>query len=254
MATVKTQSRAVSQVPVLLEDPELADHLEEPRLSRARHECLAPVVRLRAGPWSPEDPEPQDGAAVGLLVLEGLLARRVGLEGRFGAELLGAGDLLRPWQRADAPPTLAHTGGWRVLHHSRLAVLDRAFALCAAPYPEIIATVVGRAVRRSRHLAVNMAIVHQPRVDVRLHMLFWELADRWGKVHADGVHVRARLTHAMLGELVAARRPSVTKALKHLAERGVVRWTGKHWLLKGQPPGELREIRAVERLRPAERD
>jgi CRP-like cAMP-binding protein len=97
-----------------------------------------------------------------------------------------------------------------------------------------------------------MAIVHQPRVDVRLHMLFWELADRWGRVHADGVHVHARLTHAMLGELVAARRPSVTKALKDLAERSVVRWTGKHWLLKGQPPGELREIRAGDAVPSAE--
>jgi CRP-like cAMP-binding protein len=35
----------------------------------------------------------------GLLVLEGLLLRRVGIEGRYGAELLGPGDLLRPWQR-----------------------------------------------------------------------------------------------------------------------------------------------------------
>jgi hypothetical protein len=56
----------------------------------------------------------------------------------------------------------------------------------------------------------------------------------------------------MLGELVAARRPSVTKALKDLAERSVVRWTGKHWLLKGQPPGELREIRAGDAVPSAE--
>jgi CRP-like cAMP-binding protein len=251
MATVQTQSRT-AQVPLLLEDPELAEHLEEPRLSRACHDCRTRVIRLRGGPWSPEDAEVEGYSTLGLLVLDGLLARRVGLEGRFGAELLGNGDVLRPWQPEDAPPTLPHTGGWRVLAPSRLAVLDRAFALCAAPYPEVTAAVVGRAVRRSRHLAVNMAIVHQPRVDVRLHMLFWELADRWGRVHADGVHVHARLTHAMLGELVAARRPSVTKALKDLAERSVVRWTGKHWLLKGQPPGELREIRAGDAVPSAE--
>ena len=184
-----------------------------------------------------------------MLVLDGLLARRVGLDGRFGAELVGAGDLLRPWQSEDAQPTLRHADGWRVLQASRLALLDRAFAARAARYPEVTSALVGRAVRRSRQLAVNIAIVHQPRMDVRLQMLFWELADNWGTVHGDGVRVSARLTHAMLGELIAARRQSVTKALKELAERDALRWTGNAWLLKGEPPGELRDIRARSPLR-----
>ena len=237
------------QSPVLLEDPELAEHVEEPRRSRAQHDCLARVIRLQPGPWTPDGPVHEKHAAIGMLLLDGVLARRVGLDGRFGAELLGAGDLLRPWQPEDAQPTLPHTGGWRVVQASRLALLDGAFAMRAAPYPEVTSALVGRAVRRSRHLAVNMAIVHQPRVDVRLQMLFWELADRWGTVHGDGVRVSARLTHAMLGELIAARRPSVTKALKELAERGAVRWTGDVWLMRGQPPGELREIGAPSAVR-----
>ena len=44
--------------------------------------------------------------ALGLLVLDGLIIRRVGVAGRFGAELLGDGDLLRPWEREDAGATL----------------------------------------------------------------------------------------------------------------------------------------------------
>jgi hypothetical protein len=84
-----------------------------------------------------------------------------------------------------------------------------------------------------------MAIVHQPRVDVRLQMLFWALADRWGTVHADGVRVPLELTHQALADLVAARRPTVSKALGDLAARSVVVWTGRHWLLSGQPPTEL---------------
>ena len=35
--------------------------------------------------------------AIGLLVLQGLPVRRVGVDGRFGAELLGQGDILRSW-------------------------------------------------------------------------------------------------------------------------------------------------------------
>jgi CRP/FNR family transcriptional regulator, cyclic AMP receptor protein len=87
-----------------------------------------------------------------------------------------------------------------------------------------------------------MAIVQQPRIDVRLHMLFWELADRWGRVRQDGVHVPIQVTHATLADLVAARRPTVTKALGELAERSAVIWTGEDWLLPGDPPTDLEEM------------
>jgi CRP/FNR family transcriptional regulator, cyclic AMP receptor protein len=87
-----------------------------------------------------------------------------------------------------------------------------------------------------------MAIVQQPRIDLRLHMLFWELADRWGIVRQDGVHVPLQLTHATLSGLVVARRPTVTKALGELAQRGAVIWTGSDWLLPGEPPSELDDV------------
>jgi CRP/FNR family cyclic AMP-dependent transcriptional regulator len=93
-------------------------------------------------------------------------------------------------------------------------------------------------VQRARCLAVNMAIVHQARVDVRLHMLLWHLAGRWGRVRSDGVVVPLRLTHSVLSELVAARRPTVTSALSELARQGVVRAIREGWLLSGNPPGE----------------
>jgi hypothetical protein len=87
-----------------------------------------------------------------------------------------------------------------------------------------------------------MAIVHQARVDVRLHMLFWRLAARWGRVRTDGVSLPLRLTHDVLADLAAARRPTVTSALSKLSRRGVVRALDDGWLLAGQPPGELLEL------------
>jgi CRP-like cAMP-binding protein len=84
-----------------------------------------------------------------------------------------------------------------------------------------------------------MAIVHHARVDVRLRMLFWHLASRFGRVRGDGVFVPLRLTHALLAELVAARRPTVTSALSALAKEGSVRSLDDGWLLSGDPPGEL---------------
>ena len=114
-----------------------------------------------------------------------------------------------------------------------------------ARYPELTGQLVARALQRSRNLAANMAIVHQPRVDVRLHMLFWQLADRWGRVRRDGIIVPLRLTHAVLADLVAARRPTVSGALSELAERGLLRPTDTAWLLAGDPPGEMVELRRV---------
>ena len=186
---------------------------------------------------------------IGLLVLAGLLIRRVGIDGRSGAELLGAGDLLRPWQGEEEAPTLPLTTGWRVIEPTRIALLDEPFAERAARYPPLIGRFVARALQRSRNLSVNMAIVHQARVDVRLHMLFWHLAGRWGRVRSDCVVLPLRLTHNVLADLTAARRPTVTSALSDLARRDLVKPVQEGWLLCGNPPGELLELVSVSRAR-----
>jgi CRP/FNR family transcriptional regulator, cyclic AMP receptor protein len=213
------------------------------RRQQAIEECIAPAVRLRRGRWSGEQAELTRNG-IGLLVLQGLLIRRVGIDGRFGAELLGDGDLLRPWQGEDAQPSLPRTTGWRVLRPSRVALLDGRVAGRFARYPDLTGRLVGRALERARNLAVNMAIVHHARVEVRLHMLFWHLADRWGRVTADGIILPLRLTHAVLADLVAARRPTVTSALSELASQDLVRSANPGWLLSGEPPVELLELRS----------
>ncbi|MDF2435561.1 MAG: family transcriptional regulator, cyclic receptor protein, partial [Mucilaginibacter sp.] len=168
---------------MLLEDPELAACLPVAVRGRAIEECLADVVRLSPGRWDPPR-TPVLSSGIGLLVLDGLLIRRVGVDGRFGAELLGDGDLLRPWQGPDSSPPLPRTTGWRLLAPTRLALLDERAAESLARYPSLTGCMVAKAVERARNLAVNLAIVHQPRTDVRLQMLFWDLADSWGRVRA----------------------------------------------------------------------
>ncbi|HET9721075.1 MAG TPA: Crp/Fnr family transcriptional regulator, partial [Solirubrobacteraceae bacterium] len=158
--------------------------------------------------------------------------------------LLGEGDLIVPWHPG-APSSLSATTAWRVVEPACVAVLDRRVAQRMGRYPELTGRLVGRAVDRSRNLAVNMAIVHHARIDVRLHMLLWLLADRWGRVGRDGVMLRMRLTHTDLADLVAARRPSVTTAMSELVKRDLVEIIEDGWKLCGPPPGELLEVRDV---------
>jgi CRP/FNR family transcriptional regulator, cyclic AMP receptor protein len=232
-------------VRILAEDPDLADGLAGPRLDAAVAECVAETCECRAGVWSPPEEVGDMRFGIGLLILDGLVVRSVGVAGRYGAELLGDGDLLNPYHHEDTGTSLPVTGKWRVLRGNRFAILDSEFVIRASRYPEVVSALLLRALRRSRHMAANMAIVQQPRIDLRLHMLFWDFADRWGTVRNDGVHVPLHLTHAMLAELVAARRPTVTKALGELAQRSAVIWTGSDWLLPSEPPTELDDVRAL---------
>jgi hypothetical protein len=219
---------------VLEEDPDLAEAIEPKLRPQALETVLAREIHVESGTWRPPPASFENG--LGMLVLSGVLIHRVGIDRRFGLELIGEGDLLRPppWH---AESTLVMTNEWIVMEPTRLAVLDERFVRQLATYPELGGRLISRAVQRSRQLAVNMAIVHQARVDVRLHMLFWHLASRWGRVRSDGVFIPLRLTHAVLSDLVAARRPTVTSALSDLNRRGLVQAVREGWLLSGDPPG-----------------
>ncbi|HTU98293.1 MAG TPA: Crp/Fnr family transcriptional regulator [Solirubrobacteraceae bacterium] len=232
---------------VLREDPELAEAIEPARRAQAEDALVAREIRIPAGAWVGRPMPIDDG--IGLLVLEGVMLHRVGIDGRFGAELVGEGDVLRPGNQDIDNPTLPLTVEWLMLEPARAAVLDERFVRQLARFPQVAGKLFARSVLRSRQLAVNMAIVHQARVDVRLHLLFWQLAGRWGRVRADGVVVPLRLTHTVLADLVAARRPTVTSALSDLSRRGLVRAVSDGWLLSGPPPArEMSPVSPRERF------
>ncbi len=196
------------------------------------------MLTLAAGPWHAEvAPE-----GLGLLVLGGLLIRRVGIDGRFGAELLGEGDLLRPWQQLGPGSSLTLATDWRVLAPVRVATLDARVSLRLARYPQLAVSLIDRALRRARALSATMAIVHQSHLETRLLMLLWLLADRWGRVRPDGTLLALSLTHEVLAELIAARPPTVSTALAALAREGRVTRSPEGFLLHGEPPRELLEI------------
>jgi CRP/FNR family transcriptional regulator, cyclic AMP receptor protein len=225
---------------VLRREPDLASGLPSSARAHAIQECVAEVVRVEQGAWDPRGAGPDPGG-FGLLVSTGYLVRRVGQGGRFGAELLGPGDLVRPWHPGNGASVPVEPL-WTAITPVEVAVLDLEFAQRAAAFPAVAIQLVDRAMLRSRNMAIAMAIVHQPRIDRRVHMLLWHFADRWGKVSAAGTAIDVPLTHGLLAELVGARRPTVSTALGKLAAEGKV---GRHrgrWQLTGVPPSELEEI------------
>jgi hypothetical protein len=186
-----------------------------------------------------------DASDLGLLILDGLVTRTVTVARRDSVELLAAGDLLRPWVRLGPDASVTPTVRWEVLEPTQVAVLNGDLAARAAPWPELTAALLERTIMRSRLLAFALAISHVRRVDERLLLLLWHLADRWGRVTVEGVVVPLRLTHRALADLVGAQRPSVSTALGALRASGAVeRRDDGSWLLHGDPDEALSTIRA----------
>src|SRR3954465_4977886 len=207
------------------------------RRAEAERELVVRVHKLGVGVWDVSRLEGAGADHVGLLLLDGVIAREVIVADHVSAELPGPGDLLRPWQPASKADLLPVDVLWSVLSPSAFAVLDRRFAGELARWPEVTAAPFDRLSERSLRLAQTQAISQLTRVDRRLKALLWHLAERWGRVSGDGVIVPLALTHRILGQLVGARRPTVSTALGELAERGeLIRRVDGSWALRGRPP------------------
>ena len=231
---------------VLEEDPDLLERVPEHERPRAASDALARVETLDLGLWDEPDSPEHHHDGYGLMVLDGVIARRVTL-GRFDCtELLGQGDLLRPWSVASASlASVPSKVTWNVVEPVRMALLDRRFALSIAPWPEVSASLMDRIVQRSRWLAFQLAVCHVVRVDTRLLLMMWHFADRWGRMTKDGARVSLPVTHGTLASVVGARRPSVTTALGRLQEQGAIeRLSGGAWLLHGAPPEDFARLQA----------
>jgi hypothetical protein len=156
---------------------------------------------LEPGRWQPSAEERDHRGHLGLLIVDGFAARTLQLGARRGVEILGPGDVLRPWVRLVDYSSVPVDEGWDVLEPTRLAG--------ASTWRCGISPTCG------------------------------------GHVGRDGVELRLNLTHALIADLVAAERPSVSLALTALRDRGLVERDGDDvWHLHGPPPGELDEVRA----------
>jgi CRP-like cAMP-binding protein len=228
-------------------DRDLAGPLSDVRLAAAERDLIVDLRRLERGFWHPRRDEYGAEGGIGLLIVEGFMIRRVEIAHRAAGELLGPGDLLRPWQNDGEHAVYPFSAGWRVLDTMVIAVLDRALAGRLGPYPEVTSALVGRAMARSRRATGQLALAQFGSVRHRVLLALWHLADDWGKVRPDGILVPVSLTHEMLGLIVGARRPAVTSALGGLAAEGLVVHDRDSYRLLGEPPGDLALVRGGRR-------
>jgi CRP/FNR family cyclic AMP-dependent transcriptional regulator len=213
-------------------DADLAQEFDLRMRLIARQVATVVVFELPIGACEPSAWFAPGTQGPGLLVVEGLVAVDVTVGDRTATELMGPGDLLSPWDHG-ADDLLERSTTWHVLARTRVAVLDAGFAERIRPWPQILYALLRRAGKRACDLNVQRAITCQPRLDVRLALLLWHLAARWGRVEPGGIRLSLPLTHRLLGRLVGAERPSVSHALARLADAGLVTGRGDQWHLHG---------------------
>jgi len=212
------------------------------QITRARTQLAAGVKSLQPGRWEVPHDEAEH-SRLGCLMLEGVLAREIILAGKTCTELLGEGDMTQPWLPAHEEGLVRYRVRWDVLAPTKLAVLDDSFARMLSEWPQVMGALLERAVRRTHRMSIHAALQQLSPVETRLLVLFWHLAERWGRVTSAGVCLGLRLSHKQLGQLVGGRRASVTTALRHMTESGrVLRRDDGTWLLRGSPPDELSQI------------
>jgi hypothetical protein len=212
-------------------DPDLGAGVSPEEWEAARDAVRGHFLRVPRGRWPIFSSAAGADDIVGLLIAEGLLCREVGLRDRSMLELLGPGDVLQPPVRTGRPRLggdVELTGLSDVL----LAVLGDSFVRAAARWPSLLATVQRRLEIQRQYLAVQGLIAHLPLADHRLLLILYHMAERFGHVTAEGIVLPLALTHSLLGQLIGARRPTATLALRGLqSERLVRRLDDGSWLL-----------------------
>jgi CRP/FNR family cyclic AMP-dependent transcriptional regulator len=225
------------KVRVLEVDPDLGNGLDPEAFATAERELVVRTVTAERGAWDLDLTWAATGAELGLLMTGGVIARDAGVGRRVSLEILGQGDLLRPWPRDRHAEALNVDLRFNVLEPVRFAVLDDAFAVAAARWPVVLGQVAGRVMGRATSASLRLLIHQVVRIDDRVLLSLWGLAERFGRVTPDGILIPVPINHTMMARFVGAQRPTVSQAVGELTRRGEVeRLDDGGWLLTGSFP------------------
>jgi CRP-like cAMP-binding protein len=212
-------------------EPDLTRFLGAEESAQAR-ELRLPVELVAKGETDIRSLFESHGA-FGAIILEGMLLQSLKLGSHSGLRLLGPGDVLSLTQAPRSILVIEST--CRATAPTRLALLEREMLLAVRRWPQIAAGLHAHVGEQSERLVTQMMICQLPRVDERLLAFMWLLAESWGQVTRAGTFLPISLTHASLGGLIGARRPTVTLALGNLTDAGLIERQPRGWLLLGSP-------------------
>src|SRR3954471_18850966 len=239
-----------SRVALLQVDPGLRAAVPELERPLAERAVVVPSFELGPGHWRTESLG-EDGDALAALVVRGLGTRQVTIAGRRSAELLGPGDVFRPWGGVD--PVIHAASSWACGSRVVVAVLDGRFVAAARRWPQLFTVVHERLAEQLERSTMRAAIMSLPRVEQRILGIFWQLAERWGTVRSEGVVVDLAITHELIGQLIGAQRPTVSLALQALAGEGLLQRTSHDsWMLRHDSREALPEVRTIGTIHTAD--
>ena len=148
-------------ISIVAADAELAEQLDETEREHARREALTRVRSLSIGEWDAASAVQPDIHHRGFLVIDGLLSREVEVLDRRCIELIGPGDVLRPWSWDEEGAHVHAEVGWTVLEPTQLAVdLDRQRGLGQPGADRGGGVRAGRAVMERENVSVGKLKLH----------------------------------------------------------------------------------------------
>jgi CRP/FNR family transcriptional regulator, cyclic AMP receptor protein len=203
-------------VSVLEVDPDLGRGIEPDDWEAACRATRATLARIGRRECTSLAGVSENGNIVGLVVNHGVISREIALGEHVAFELLTAGDVL---PLAASEPDDLDFGGrvtLTALEPAELIVLSKPFIHAAARWPSLLNNLHRRLEAQRQRLAIQGLAAHLPRAEDRLLLILWILADRCGRVTPEGIVLPLSLSHEVLGRLAAARRPTITLALRTL--------------------------------------
>ncbi len=234
---------SLSTVRLLEVEPDIGRFLTAEERAAVLTLVSVPLATVLKGDFTLFD----EGKPFAGLVLEGMLFQRLRVGDHVGLRLLGPGDILSVGGTLRS--TLLTQTECRAAARTELALLGNEVLSAARRWPRLMAGLHLRIGEQSERLAIQLVICQLPRVEQRLLALMWLLAESWGRVTAAGTVLPLSLTHEALGELIGARRPTVTLALIELTKRGAIVKEDGGWLLLESPPEPVGEMARIHEPR-----
>jgi len=226
-------------------DPQLGVELTDEEREIARRAIIAATSRVPVGPWEEPVAGYGPGNAYGVLILEGFMLRTVRIGERTTAQMFGPGDLMQSWPGEDLPTPVTVEVSWAAVAPAVLARLDDRVISMTARWPSVLRRLAWRSSSITGRVSLQVAIARVPRLEERLLLLFWGLAERWGMMTPNGMLLPIRLTHESIAALTAASRPPVSGALSALSRENLLCRVSEGWLLTRD--GEQRLKDALDR-------